>query len=203
MHRFHIFSNQSHLRHLRSLSYPKGHRERVQRLQGWAGVASLSLEWEWRLLETLCTFTPPCHCDLTSCRTNPSRWGKYQSSQIQSLYPGASHMKQRKWFSQARCQAVLPQETPGLLKPLSRPSLLSPESCHVSPFRSPGSPQLHLARRPGPVQKLPDSTVSPGCQLSAPACIPRPLEVLFLLPEVLLAPETLGILILRYWSQDH
>lgn len=35
------------------------------------------------------------------------------------------------------------------------------------------------------------------------ACIPRPLDVLFLLPEVLLAPEALGILILRYWSQDH
>lgn len=29
------------------------------------------------------------------------------------------------------------------------------------------------------------------------ACMPRPLEVLFLLPEVL------EILILRYWSQDH
>lgn len=65
-----------------------------------------------------------------------------------------------------------------MLKPLSRPILLSPESCQLSPLSPPEAPPCSQPTAPfgqeaRPVQKLPDSNVSPGCQMSALANSPQ------------------------------
>lgn len=58
------------------------------------------------------------------------------------------------------------------------PVLPYPGSCHVSPLRPPEAPPCSQPIAPfgqeaGPVQKLPDSNVSPGCQMSALANSPQ------------------------------